>query len=629
MASLSSVSCQRGGAASSSSFVESLPHDVFSNVFGCLNRDEQLNASLVSKSFNQRIIDFPLAKLSLLAQLTQSLVDHLGQDRFGILQGIYERAIPKMDVGNLSALQNLYRTLKEQLIGVMKTFDEETLLSLKGAISPRLMNPFLKEGDSLQPRGGKCLAAHQLDSSANSAVNGRDCASSELFNDTDDFFQLAAAQKKIDQIQGIENPVEKDRSFVAFSREMTHSGFTSSAIKAALLTNDTYYRNEALRVISREFREPSRLRRFITIAHSLDEAAERDIAYTLILQTKKVNERISIAQLIENPELRNSAIRDICMSIAENPDKAIPMALSIPKNVFNYRDQALKIICCRLAEAGEIERAIEVSDWMNNKGLKSSAFAHVCTALIKSGDLYRALNIAMSKLDEGDKNLVLYRIYGVFFEARSLDKAAEIARLIPFESWRTSALFQIAQKLCSAGPLREAAKVAESIPDQKVRDFVLREISEAFIRVGDIDSALSRVRSMQTDRAKSRALLTLCRALIQKGDIPYAIGVAESIQYRNQQGYAYREIAKVFAEQGRTQEAITYAMRVRDKGQIETAFREIFYLLRRAGKLDEAVRVVNMIPDVEIWNFAVWTLREVLMETQSEERSAKRVRLID
>jgi len=218
------------------------------------------------------------------------------------------------------------------------------------------------------------------------------------------------------------------------------------------------------------------------------------------------------ARRIEDPYWRSYALKWIAEALADEPEKALEVALSIEEP--SVRDEALRSLAYVFSKSGKFKEALEIARKIGNSFLRKKAFRAVSNFLARA-IAERSVGIRLSDLNLDERDLedlkplppgivykdgklmpgsVLHRIKGKVMEG-VVDRSGEgPKRELPkpvFESEEAETedyVFEYIRKLIEEGELEEAEKLAKGLPEP-FRSFYLEEVGVRLLEAGDVRRA--------------------------------------------------------------------------------------------------------------------------------------------
>ncbi|NJE54872.1 hypothetical protein [Thermococcus sp. 21S9] len=214
------------------------------------------------------------------------------------------------------------------------------------------------------------------------------------------------------------------------------------------------------------------------------------------------------ARKIEDPYWRSYALRWVAEALADEPERALEVALSIEEP--SVRDEALRSLAYIFSKNEKFKEALETARKIGNSFLRKKAFRAVSNFLARA-IATKGVEIRLSdlKLDERDLEDLKPLPYGIIYKDGKLmpgsvlhrikgevmsgvvDRSAEGPKREPpkpvFESEESEPedyVFEYIRKLIEEGELEEAEKLAKGLPEP-FRSFYLEEIGVRLLETGD------------------------------------------------------------------------------------------------------------------------------------------------
>jgi tetratricopeptide (TPR) repeat protein len=250
----------------------------------------------------------------------------------------------------------------------------------------------------------------------------------------------------------------------------------------------------------------------------------------------RVNDAITLTQLIEDSRLREYAIKEVASTLAQTGqvDSAISVwTAAPPSDLKNYFTADLAKVAAR---AGDIDGALQVAAAINDDYPRRTAVAHAASAAALGGDMRRA---------------------------------TALVRVIGHTSGEDDALAAVAKDLAAAEQFDDADAATGLIAGTTVQAATLVTVAGALAAAGDYQrSATVAGKATQIAEGNSSALIAWARALAVSGDPNRAVAAAERAVQSIESGRNAEKLAEALAAwsaalaaSGRQAEALAAAER--------------------------------------------------------------------
>jgi tetratricopeptide (TPR) repeat protein len=233
------------------------------------------------------------------------------------------------------------------------------------------------------------------------------------------------------------------------------------------------------------------------------------------------------------------------------------------------REHAIREVASTLAQTGQVDRAISVWTAAPPSDLKDYFTADLAKAAARTGDVDGALQIAAAIDDEYPRGTAVAHAASAAALGGDMRRATALVRVIGHASGEDDAFAAVAKDLAAAEQFDNADTAIDLIAGTTVQAATLVTVASALASAGDYQrSATMAEKAVQAADSNSGALIAWARALTLSGEPDRAIAAAEravhaaeSAQNVDQLTEALAAWSAALAASGRQAEALTAAER--------------------------------------------------------------------
>ena len=355
------------------STIDSLPKELFGQILHSLDaRDLQAMASLNSQMKSRVITEVSDSEPPALINFTKRLIEGLNVEKFTFERGSLTRVVEDIRREPFASLRLLKEgsilPVKNQIIGVIKRLDDETLATLESQVKPPkfMGNVFT-------------LAHHQS--------------------------VIEEAQRIQDKKNREQKLLKISKDLLVISRKLIGSRKFDEAIDIAKLIPDTGKKHDAYRDIS------------IALAEAVNFDGAIDIARLIVSDGSYASEYI-----VCEPFKRIFYF----LLVAENFGKASHVAMMIPDS--QLRSEACIELSRALKMAKDFDNALDVAGEITPRWMRNDMIKEIAMALAVDGSVDRAVFVIKSYLGvDEDMWVVFHGLCKTLADIKNFDKATEIA----------------------------------------------------------------------------------------------------------------------------------------------------------------------------------------------------------
>ncbi len=300
------------------------------------------------------------------------------------------------------------------------------------------------------------------------------------YKDPDGAFALASK---------IYDPAARARKYSEIAMILAQSDDPSKAMRILMTTEETFNRSSVLSFVSKKMSSIGRLEEALSIAESIDDPHDRfsALSFVAVSYSQKndeaqngnlyMNKALRLTDKIDDAYLKNKTVAQIAVktSVLEL-EKGLKILERIAADDHEMKSWAISEIAKHLSSIKENEKAMQLIADMPDNIYKSSALSHVAKNLYKNG---------------------------------MTEKALETADKIPYFGYRFQTLFEISRNSASN---EESRDIPLPVPDDSEREKNDHEKKIFnFLVSGDLEKAHKKIITLENQSEKIEIFLKIVR----------------------------------------------------------------------------------------------------------------------
>jgi tetratricopeptide (TPR) repeat protein len=328
----------------------------------------------------------------------------------------------------------------------------------------------------------------------------------------------------------------------------------------------------------------------------------------------RVDDAITLTQLIEDGRLREHAIREVASTLAqtEQVDSAISVWTAAPPS--DHRDYFTADLAKMAARAGDIDGALQIAAAIDDDYPRRTAVEHAASAAALGGDMRRATALVRVIGHASGEDDAFAAVAKELAAAEQFDHADAAIGLIGGPTVQAATLVTVAGALAAAGDYRRSAAAAEKATQiADGNSSALIAWARALTLSGEPDRALAaaeravRATESRPDTEKlTEALAAWSGALAASGRQAEALAAAERCMtamdspvehWRSDQRYwrdrLTKNVAVIFAGAGLAEQAMMMARSLAQEHDRNDALLRVAETLAQRGLADQAIEALR------------------------------------